>query len=93
VKVHDASSERKTAERLLPLLEEVIQIVREDWGAIVVAVVTDASGECRKARRILGRKYQDIMVLDCYGHQVCIVCIILWLSNNLSDQSRRWRLL
>lgn len=70
MKVHDASSERKTAEELIPLLEEVIRIVRDEWGAIVIAIVTDASGECRKARRILGLKYPDIIVLDCYGHQV-----------------------
>ena len=50
MKVHDASSERKTAEELIPLLEEVIRIVRDEWGAIVIAIVTDASGECRKAR-------------------------------------------
>lgn len=70
MKVHDASAERKTAEELLVLLEEVIKIVQDEWGAIVVAIVTDASGECRKARRILRLKYPNIVVLDCYGHQV-----------------------
>jgi hypothetical protein len=70
VKVHDASAERKTAEQLIPLLEEVIKIVEDEWGAIVMAIVTDASGECRKARQILGMKYPNIVVLDCYGHQV-----------------------
>ena len=65
-----ASAKRKTAEELLILLEEVIKIVQDEWGTIVVAIVTDASGECRKARRILGLKYPNIVVLDCYGHQV-----------------------
>src|ERR1700728_3024066 len=54
----------------MALLEEVIATVQDDWGAIVVAIVTDASGECRKARRLLGRKYPHIVVLDCYRHQV-----------------------
>ena len=44
--------------------------VEEKWGAKVVAIVTDASGECRKARRILGQKYPWLVVLDCYSHQV-----------------------
>ena len=68
--MHDASAERKTAEQLMVLLEEVIATVQDKWGAIVVAIVTDASGECREARRLLGRKYPHIVVLDCYGHQV-----------------------
>jgi len=33
----------------------------------------DASGECRKARWLLGRKYPHIVVLDCYRHQVCSI--------------------
>jgi hypothetical protein len=63
--------ERKTAENLVKLLEEVIATVETDWGAFVVAVVTDASGESRKARRTLGQKYSSLVVLDCYAHQVC----------------------
>lgn len=72
VKVHDASAERKTAEQLLKLLDEVIITVESEWGAVVVAIVTDASGECRKARRQLALKFPNIVVLDCYGHQVSI---------------------
>ena len=68
--MHDASKERKTAENLLKLLEEVVEEVEKEWGAQVVAVVTDASGESRKARRLFSRKYPHIMVLDCYAHQV-----------------------
>jgi len=47
-------------------------MVQDEWGAIVIVIVTDASGECRKAQRFLGRKYPYIIVLDCYGHQACI---------------------
>jgi hypothetical protein len=46
VKVHDTSAERKTAEQLIALLEEVITTVQNEWGAIIVAIVTDALGEC-----------------------------------------------
>jgi hypothetical protein len=44
--VHDASAERKTAEQLMVLLEEVITTVQDKWGAIVIAIVTNALGEC-----------------------------------------------
>ena len=74
VKVHDVSGERKTADQLIPLLEDVISTVQDEWGAVVIAIVTDASGECRKARRLLGLKYPNIVVLDCYGHQVPLSC-------------------
>ena len=74
VKVHDASGKRKTAEQLMPLLEDVISTVQDEWGAVVIAIVTDASGECQKARRLLGLKYPNIVVLNCYGHQVPLSC-------------------
>ena len=70
MKVDDTSEERKTADKLLEHLEAAMKEVEEKWGAKVVAIVTDASGECRKARRILGRKYPWLVVLDCYSHQV-----------------------
>lgn len=46
-------------------------LVTEEWGTIVVALVTDASGEACKARRLFAAKYPNIIVLDCYSHQVC----------------------
>jgi hypothetical protein len=70
IKVHDASAERKAAEQLMSLLEDVIATVQNEWGAIVIAIVTDASGECRKAQWLLGLKYPNIVVLDCYGLHV-----------------------
>ena len=70
VRVHDATGERKTAENLLEEIERVLTIVTDDWGTIVVALVTDASGEARKARRLFAAKHASIIVLDCYSHQV-----------------------
>jgi hypothetical protein len=46
--LYDASAEHKTAEQLMVLLEEAITTVQYDWGAIVVAIITDALGECCK---------------------------------------------
>lgn len=45
-------------------------LITEGWGTIVVALVTDASGEARKARRLFAAKHPSIIVLDCYSHQV-----------------------
>jgi hypothetical protein len=96
VRVHDASAERKTAENLFALLEDVLKNVQEEWGVIAVAVVTDASGESRKARRMLGKKYPSLVVIDCYSHQVSRRCVsviadilsCLWFVAGL-DQPRR----
>ena len=70
ITVDDTSEEHKTAEKLLVHLEAAKTEVEVKWGAIVVAIVTDASGECRKAWQILGLKYPSLEVLDCYAHQV-----------------------
>lgn len=47
--------------------------LREDWAVIIIAIVTDASGEARKARQLLGEKYPWLVVLDCYAHQVILI--------------------
>ena len=83
VRVDDISDERKTGDNLLARLESVMQELQEKWDIVLVAVVTDASGECRKARRQLARKYPWLIVLDCYAHQVCfnylfILYLIIW---------------
>jgi hypothetical protein len=68
--VHNASCERKTADNLKIHLENTISTVWGEYGAHVVGVVTDASGECRKARCLLALEHPDIVFLDCYAHQV-----------------------
>jgi hypothetical protein len=95
VKVDDTSEERKTAEKLLEHLEAAMKEVEEKWGAKVVAIVTDASGECQKARRILGQKYPWLVVLDCYSHQVQLSFRVhsIYLFSRKLDQSRSWKVL
>ena len=56
-------------------------------GATIVAIVTDASGECQKARCILGAKYPWLIVLDCYSHQVQFVYTKLTVAtHNFTNQ-------
>jgi hypothetical protein len=70
LQVHDTSEERKNADHLLAYLEDALKTLQNDWGVVAVAVVTDASGECRKAKRKLAEKYPALIVIDCYSHQV-----------------------
>jgi hypothetical protein len=70
VKVYDTSSDCKTADHLLMLLEEVRKHLEMEWGVTVVAVTSDASGESRKARRMLYNIDNSLVVPDCYAHQV-----------------------
>ncbi|KAF9647431.1 hypothetical protein BDM02DRAFT_3098174 [Thelephora ganbajun] len=83
VNVHDASSERKTAEDFTMHLENAIRAVQADYFAFPIAVVTNASGECCKARRVLAPRYPDTVFLDCYAHQFAdhATELITWLRS------------
>ena len=64
------SGERKTAELFLKQVEDIIEILKTEWQVNVVAFTSDASGESRKARKLLREKCPWIVTLDCYAHQV-----------------------
>lgn len=49
---------------------EVIQLVEQDWHIKVIAFSSDASGESRKARQLLLQLYPNLVVPDCFAHQV-----------------------
>ena len=83
VNVHDASGECKTAENLKLHLEKAIKMVQNAYMAHVVGVVTDASGECWKARRLLSLEYPDIVFLDCYAHQVSFFVFVCPHTNHV----------
>jgi hypothetical protein len=71
VKVENTTTERKTAENLLELIDVVKSELESDWGVEFVALVTDGSGEAVKARKLFHQKYPHILVLHCFAHQVC----------------------
>ncbi|KDQ23516.1 hypothetical protein PLEOSDRAFT_1049064, partial [Pleurotus ostreatus PC15] len=70
VRVHDASNERKTAQLLYDHMIEVLRILDVDWKVVVVGFTTDASGEARKARKMLTESHPHLICPDCYAHQV-----------------------
>ncbi|KAE9385655.1 hypothetical protein BT96DRAFT_750704, partial [Gymnopus androsaceus JB14] len=70
VRVHDASKERKTAVNLLKLMLDVIAELETKWKVNVVAFTADASGESRKARKLLVQQRPSLVAPDCFAHQV-----------------------
>ena len=98
MKVADTSEEHKTAEKLIEHLKAAMKEVEEKWGAKVVAIVTDALGECQKAQWILGQKHPWLVVLDCYSRQVWLpsgvhsIALLIYFPWE-SDQSHSWKVL
>lgn len=70
VKVYDTSSDRKTAENFIQIIQEVIKHLRDDWKVFVIAITTDASGEAKKAQRLCLKADPALITPDCWGHQV-----------------------
>lgn len=69
--VLDTTKDRKTADNLLIEFENVYADLEahETWAASVGGLVTDASGESRKARRLFLNRHPHVIVLDCWSHQ------------------------
>jgi len=49
VTVKHTTAERKTAEKLLAQMLEVLELLTTEWGVEVIAFTTDALGEYHKA--------------------------------------------
>jgi len=64
------SGDPRTADELLKQILQAISSIETEWGATVIACTTDASGESRKARRLLQEKLPHLVVPDCLAHQV-----------------------
>lgn len=70
MRVHDASGDSRNAEELLKQIIESIHQIESEWGVIIIACTTDASGESRKARRLLRAQFPHFVTPDCLAHQV-----------------------
>jgi hypothetical protein len=49
---------------------EVIRELQSQWNVNITAFTTDASGESRKARKMLLARFPHLVCPDCYAHQV-----------------------
>ncbi|KAH9028010.1 hypothetical protein EDB84DRAFT_1588968 [Lactarius hengduanensis] len=65
-KVHTVN----TANNLFDLMLEVLGRLQSEWKVTVVAFTTDASGESRKARKLLLARFPHLVCPDCFAHQV-----------------------
>ncbi|EGO04877.1 hypothetical protein SERLA73DRAFT_149218 [Serpula lacrymans var. lacrymans S7.3] len=73
VKVYDVSSEQKSANNLYTLIKKIQEILKVSWHVILIAFTSDASGDSHKARKILCQDRPEIIVLDCYAHQINLI--------------------
>lgn len=71
VKTLDVSGERKTAAHLYTEMNKIVlELEGERYEIAVAAIVADAAGESRKARKKYGRTHPWVIILDCFAHQV-----------------------
>jgi hypothetical protein len=49
---------------------DVIEQLKSEWNVTIIAFTTDASGESRKARKMLLERFPNLVCPDCYAHQV-----------------------
>ena len=53
---------------------EVIELLQSEWNVVIVTFTTDASGESRKAQKLLLACYTYLVCPDCFSHQVWHFC-------------------
>ena len=73
VKTHDMSGRPKTGDELLTIVEADIQLIFDKFGVVVIAWCTDDGPDGKKMRRLLSAKYQWIITLVCWAHQINLV--------------------
>ncbi|KAJ3824934.1 ribonuclease H-like domain-containing protein [Lentinula raphanica] len=85
VAVFDTSKDRKTAEEFLKLIEKAYNKVKDEWKAVPIGFVSDASGESRKGRCMLAAKHPELVVMDCYAHQINLIVGDYFSKSNAAD--------
>jgi hypothetical protein len=71
VSLEDNSTDRKTSDNLLRMMQEKLLHAQSYYGVKIVGVASDSSGESKKARKDLAALRPDLIVVPCYAHQVC----------------------
>ncbi|KAI9457355.1 ribonuclease H-like domain-containing protein [Lactarius psammicola] len=84
VKVYDTTVEKKTADNLLVMMTEVLDVLKYEWGVTPIAFTTDASGESQKARRLLRAKRDELVTPDCYAHQINLIVGDYFKTNGIA---------
>ena len=69
--------------------------VKKDWGVTVIVLTSDVSGESSTAQRLTITCHCELVVPDCYGHQVTSHKTLLLLTLTeivLVAQPHYWQL-
>ncbi|QRW16562.1 hAT family dimerization protein [Rhizoctonia solani] len=84
VGIKDISALPKTAENHLKVVKEAIKQCKEDLGMNIVGWVSDAGGDSRGMRICLGKEHPELLLFDCWAHQIqLVVGDVLKLKNDL----------
>ncbi|KAI9437199.1 hypothetical protein H4582DRAFT_1793114, partial [Lactarius indigo] len=70
IRTHDISANRKTGDNLLKLVLDDILYVKNKYGVVIIAWVTDDGGDGRRMRRLLLTFRPDLIVILCWAHQI-----------------------
>ncbi|KAF8689801.1 hypothetical protein RHS03_09018, partial [Rhizoctonia solani] len=84
VGIKDILALPKTAENHLKVVKEAIKQCKEDLGMNIVGWVSDAGGNLRGMRICLGKEHPELLLFDCWAHQIqLVVGDVLKLKNDL----------
>ena len=67
------SANRKTANNLLGLIEEQRLKIEWELELHLIGWVSDAGGDSRAARHRFGWAHPELLIADCFAHQVSIL--------------------
>jgi hypothetical protein len=83
---HNMTSEPKTSNRMFELMHSDKTMMEEKYGVEVVGWCTDNGPDAKKGRRLLFEKYNWMIVLLCWAHQLnLIVGDVLNVKHELID--------
>ncbi|EUC55524.1 hAT family dimerization protein [Rhizoctonia solani AG-3 Rhs1AP] len=84
VGVEDISALPKTAENHLKIVKQAIKRCEDELGMKIVGWVSDAGGDSRGMRIRLGKERPELLLFDCWAHQIeLVVGDVLKLKNDL----------
>ena len=67
------SGKTKTGNQLLEIVESDIQYIYNKFGVVVIAWCTNDGPNGKKMRQLLGVKYQCLITLLCWAHQMNLI--------------------
>ncbi|KDQ07177.1 hypothetical protein BOTBODRAFT_120426, partial [Botryobasidium botryosum FD-172 SS1] len=73
IRVHNVSSGKKDANRLLQLVLDEIRRCEEELEVRIIAWCTDSGGDCKSMRKKLAKERPDLLTPDYWAHQINLI--------------------